>query len=114
MRLDPAVAELLQLDPEQTTVSSAGGGGCSSASTLKITRKSPDGSELRFFMKTGKGEDAEVMFSGFELDLLVRILLMIRQVNMHPSTPSTMLCRRYVPSRMVTVDFLHSHQLFFS
>ncbi|KAF2438863.1 Ketosamine-3-kinase [Karstenula rhodostoma CBS 690.94] len=64
MKLDPAVVELLRLDPEHTTVSSAGGGGCSSASTSKITSKFRDGTEKSFFMKTGKGEDAEVMFAG--------------------------------------------------
>ncbi|OAG06638.1 Ketosamine-3-kinase [Paraphaeosphaeria sporulosa] len=64
MKLDPAVVELLRLDAEQTTVSSAGGGGCSSASTFKITSKLSDGTEKRFFMKTGKGGNAEVMFAG--------------------------------------------------
>lgn len=63
MRPDPAVTELLRLDPEQTTVSSAGGGS-SFASTSKITTKLSDGTEKSFFMKTGKGEDAEVMFAG--------------------------------------------------
>jgi hypothetical protein len=64
MKLDPAVAELLRVDSEHATVSSAGGGGCSSASTAKITCKLSDGTEKSFFMKTGKGEDAEVMFAG--------------------------------------------------
>jgi hypothetical protein len=64
MKLDPAVVELLRLDPERATVSSAGGGGCSSASTSKITCKLSDGTEKNFFMKTGKGEEAEVMFAG--------------------------------------------------
>jgi hypothetical protein len=62
MKLDPAVIKLLSLDPEHTTVSSAGGGGCSSASTWKITEK--DGRERCFFMKAGKGKEAEVMFEG--------------------------------------------------
>ncbi|KAF2275866.1 Ketosamine-3-kinase [Westerdykella ornata] len=64
MKLDPAVAQLLNLDPDTTTVSPAGGGGCSSASTSKITSRLHDGSEKLFFMKTGRGEDAEVMFRG--------------------------------------------------
>ncbi|KAF2790388.1 Ketosamine-3-kinase [Melanomma pulvis-pyrius CBS 109.77] len=64
MKLDPAVIKLLNLDPETTTVSSAGGGGCSSASTSKITSKLVDGTEKCFFMKTGKGKEAEVMFAG--------------------------------------------------
>ncbi|QDS68231.1 hypothetical protein FKW77_010594 [Venturia effusa] len=64
MKLDPAVAAVLKIDLNKTTVSSAGGGGCSSASTAKITTVLPDGKEKRFFMKTGKGKDAGVMFQG--------------------------------------------------
>ncbi|KAF1983848.1 Ketosamine-3-kinase [Aulographum hederae CBS 113979] len=64
MKLDPAVIELLKLDPEKTSVSSAGGGGCSSASTSKISTTLGDGGEMMYFMKTGKGEDARVMFEG--------------------------------------------------
>lgn len=67
MKLDPAVAKLLNLDLDSTTVSSAGGGGCSSASTAKITTTTPDGEEKKFFMKTGSGKDAEVMFEGKSL-----------------------------------------------
>jgi protein-ribulosamine 3-kinase len=64
MKLDPAVAKLLNLDTTATTVSSAGGGGCSSASTSKIVSRLQDGTEKAFFMKTGSGEDAKVMFEG--------------------------------------------------
>lgn len=64
MKLDPAVAKLLCLDSDATTVSSAGGGGCSSASTLKIESKLKDGADQAYFMKTGSGKDAEVMFAG--------------------------------------------------
>ncbi|TID16948.1 gb [Venturia nashicola] len=64
MRLDSAVAAVLKVDIAKTTVSSAGGGGCSSASTAKITTTLPDGKEKKFFMKTGHGRDAEVMFEG--------------------------------------------------
>lgn len=64
MKLDPAILKLLGLDPATTSVSSAGGGGCSSASTSKIVSKLEDGSEKAFFMKTGSGEDAKVMFEG--------------------------------------------------
>jgi protein-ribulosamine 3-kinase len=67
MKLDSALIKLLQLDPENTTVSSAGGGGCSSASTSKITSKDQDGREKTFFMKTGKGREAEIMFKGSTL-----------------------------------------------
>ncbi|ORX98681.1 Fructosamine/Ketosamine-3-kinase [Clohesyomyces aquaticus] len=64
MKLDPAVIKLLNLDPENTSVSSAGGGGCSSASTSKITSKLSGGTEKCFFMKTGQGKYAEIMFEG--------------------------------------------------
>jgi protein-ribulosamine 3-kinase len=64
MKLDPAVVKLLGLDATSTSVSSAGGGGCSSASTSKIVTKLQDGTEKAFFMKTGNGKDAKVMFEG--------------------------------------------------
>jgi hypothetical protein len=64
MKLDPAVVNLLSLDPEKSSVSSHGGGGMSSASTLKINTTLSDGTEKSFFMKTGKGSDAEIMFEG--------------------------------------------------
>tara|TARA_R110002003_G_scaffold122_10_gene11099 strand:- start:7330 stop:7557 length:228 start_codon:yes stop_codon:yes gene_type:complete len=64
MKLDPAVIKLLGLDTATTSVSSAGGGGCSSALTSKIVSKGQDGTDKTFFMKTGSGEDAKVMFEG--------------------------------------------------
>ncbi|KAK4608918.1 Ketosamine-3-kinase [Fulvia fulva] len=64
MKVDSAIISLLKLDPEQTTVSSAGRGGMSSASTSKITTKPQDGSTMQYFMKTGKGRAAELMFEG--------------------------------------------------
>ncbi|GME27933.1 putative phosphoribosylaminoimidazole-succinocarboxamide synthase protein [Neofusicoccum parvum] len=64
MKLDAAVAQAIGVDPSAASVSSAGGGGMSSASTSKITAKMPDGSEKQFFMKTGKGDEAAIMFEG--------------------------------------------------
>jgi hypothetical protein len=64
MKLDPAVAKLLNLNPDNTHVTSAGGGGMSSASTSKITTQLDDCTNKTFFMKTGSGEEAEVMFQG--------------------------------------------------
>ena len=64
MKLDPAVANILGLNPEKTKVSSAGGGGCSSASTSKIVTQLEDGSEKAYFLKTGSGKEAQVMFEG--------------------------------------------------
>ncbi|EME86944.1 uncharacterized protein MYCFIDRAFT_30675 [Pseudocercospora fijiensis CIRAD86] len=64
MKLDSAIASLLGLDPNNATVSSAGGGGMSSARTSKITAKLEDGKTKQFFMKSGKGKDADIMFTG--------------------------------------------------
>lgn len=64
MKLDSAVVKVLALDPSNTTVSSHGGGGMSSASTSRISAKLPDGSTKEYFMKTGSGKEAEVMFEG--------------------------------------------------
>ena len=64
-KLDSAVASLLSLDPDKTSVSSSGGVGMSSASTSKITTTLPDGrGEMQYFMKTGRNPEAEVMFKG--------------------------------------------------
>lgn len=64
MKLDSAIVSLLDLDPESTTISSAGGCGMSSAATNKITTKLSDGSIKEYFMKTGIGKQAEIMFKG--------------------------------------------------
>ena len=64
MKIDSAVAKLLSLDASNTSVSSAGGGGMSSASTSKIVTRLSDGSSKYYFMKTGSGKDAEIMFTG--------------------------------------------------
>ncbi|KAF2034487.1 Ketosamine-3-kinase [Setomelanomma holmii] len=69
MKLDPAVVKLLGPDTATTSVASAGGGGCSSASTSKIVSKFQDGTEKSFFMKTGSGQDARVMFEGEDASL---------------------------------------------
>ncbi|USP82774.1 hypothetical protein yc1106_10048 [Curvularia clavata] len=63
MKLDPAVAKVLSLDPEKASVSSAGGGS-TFASTSKIVSQADDGSEKAYFMKTGTGKEAEIMFAG--------------------------------------------------
>ncbi|KAI4726426.1 fructosamine kinase [Aureobasidium sp. EXF-10728] len=61
MTIDSAIAKLLSLDPNATTLSSAGAGS-SFASTSKITTKLDNGTEKQFFMKTGKGKEASIMF----------------------------------------------------
>lgn len=63
MKLDQAVIDLLHLDAANTTVSRVGGG-CSSASSAKISTKLADGTEKHFFMKTATGEAGRVMVQG--------------------------------------------------
>ena len=64
MKIDSAVAKLLSLDASNTSVSAAGGGGMSSASTSKIVTQLSDGSSKNYFMKTGSGKAADLMFEG--------------------------------------------------
>ncbi|KAF1841301.1 Ketosamine-3-kinase [Cucurbitaria berberidis CBS 394.84] len=64
MKVDPAVLRVLSLDASTTAVSSAGGGGCSSASTSKIVSQLDNGQTKSYFMKTGSGKEAQVMFEG--------------------------------------------------
>jgi fructosamine-3-kinase len=64
MKLDPALISLLKLDASTASISSAGGGGMSSASTSKIVQKLDDGTTKQYFMKTGRGKEAEIMFTG--------------------------------------------------
>lgn len=63
-KLDSAVAQLLQLDPANASVSSHGAGGMSAASTAKISITLADGKQKMYFMKTASGKDAEIMFRG--------------------------------------------------
>ncbi|TGZ77798.1 fructosamine kinase [Ascodesmis nigricans] len=62
MKLDPAIISALDIDPTKATLTSHGGSGFSS--TYQLTTQLPDGSEKRYFVKTGKGEEARVMFEG--------------------------------------------------
>ncbi|KAI5249470.1 fructosamine kinase [Aureobasidium subglaciale] len=62
MEIDSAVTQLLSLNPRETTVS--GSGGSSFSSTSKITTKLDDGTTKQYFMKTGSGKEASVMFEG--------------------------------------------------
>lgn len=63
MTVDASIAKLLGLDPEKARISSAGGGS-TFASTSKIVSQGDGGSERAYFMKTGTGKEAEVMFAG--------------------------------------------------
>jgi protein-ribulosamine 3-kinase len=59
--VDPAIAEALGLDPATARMTSHGGSGFSS--TFRLDGK-VDGKGVCYFVKTGTGEDAEVMFRG--------------------------------------------------
>lgn len=63
-KLDSAIIAALKLDPALTSVSSHGGSGFSS--TNKITISDSAKKPKVYFMKTGKGTDAETMFKGFD------------------------------------------------
>jgi len=63
-KVDPAIISLLSLDPSQTSHSSAGGVGMSSATTSKIASTLPNGTTKNYFLKTGNGQAAEIMFAG--------------------------------------------------
>jgi hypothetical protein len=105
MKLDSALVKLLQLDPENTTVSSAGGGGCSSASTSKITSKDQDGREKTFFMKTGKGKEAAVMFEGSTIDnIVICTTNHTFKANTHHSMLSMKQFLHYVPDHSAMED----------
>ncbi|KAL3421330.1 Ketosamine-3-kinase [Phlyctema vagabunda] len=61
-KVDSAILKALALDPAKTTIASHGGSGFST--TQKITSTDEDGVEKCFFIKTGHGKEAGVMFEG--------------------------------------------------
>ncbi|UPL01702.1 hypothetical protein LCI18_012636 [Fusarium solani-melongenae] len=60
-KVDPAIIEALGLDPACSSIASHGGSGF--ASTFKIST-TVDGKPVNYFVKTGPGKEAEVMFRG--------------------------------------------------
>ncbi|KAI1201452.1 fructosamine kinase [Nemania serpens] len=60
-RIDPAIVEALDLDPSTAKLTSHGGSGF--ASTFKLT-STKNGKEINYFVKTGTGPDAALMFKG--------------------------------------------------
>ena len=62
MKLDPAILRALSLSPSQTTIASHGGSGFTT--TAKISTTLSNGSKKHYFLKTGTGRDAEIMFAG--------------------------------------------------
>jgi len=68
-QVDPAIIALLNLDPAQSSVSNGSGFGMSQTKTSKISIRLSDGSTRQYFIKSGKGEDAKVMFAGEDASL---------------------------------------------
>ena len=60
--VDSAIVRALGLDAEASRLAAHGGSGF--ASTFKLTTSRADGSPASYFVKTGTGRDAEVMFRG--------------------------------------------------
>ncbi|KAK4076506.1 hypothetical protein Trihar35433_3066 [Trichoderma harzianum] len=59
--IDPAILAALDLDKDNTTISSVGGSGFSSTFKLSTTK---DGQPFDYFVKTASGEGAKIMFQG--------------------------------------------------
>lgn len=59
--IDPAIIEALGLDSNKTKLTSHGGSGFASTFKLSSTVK---GKEINYFVKTGTGSDAALMFQG--------------------------------------------------
>lgn len=62
MKLDSAIIRALSLNPSSTRTALQNDSGFST--TAKITTTSVDGSEKHYFMKTGPGKEAAIMFEG--------------------------------------------------
>lgn len=75
-KVDPAIIEALGLDPANSAINSHGGSGF--VSTFKITSEK-DGKPLNYFVKTGEGEGAGVMFKGTTIfySILYHIMMLI-------------------------------------
>lgn len=61
MAVDPAILEALGLDAQNTTQTTHGGAGFSSTFKVASTK---DGEQVNYFVKTGTGKDADIMFKG--------------------------------------------------
>lgn len=59
--IDPAILSALNIDKDDATISSVGGSGFSSTLKLSTTK---DGQPFDYFIKTGSGEGARIMFQG--------------------------------------------------
>lgn len=63
-QVDSVIISLLNLDPAQSSVSNGSGFGMSQTRTSKISTRLSDGSTRHYFVKSGKGEKANIMFAG--------------------------------------------------
>ncbi|KAH6620621.1 Fructosamine/Ketosamine-3-kinase [Chaetomium sp. MPI-SDFR-AT-0129] len=79
--VDPAILDALGLEATSSKLVSHGGSGFASSYKLTATK---DGHELAFFVKTGTGPQAEVMFRGEYASLN----------SIHAADPSLHLCPR--------------------
>lgn len=59
--VDTAILDALGLEPANTKMVTHGGSGFSSTFKLSSIK---DGQDMNYFVKTGTGKDAEVMFQG--------------------------------------------------
>jgi protein-ribulosamine 3-kinase len=73
-KVDPAIIEALGLDPANAIMHSHGGSGF--AGTFKI-KAEKDGNPVNYFVKTGVGKEAEVMFRGTSLMLCLTIFMIL-------------------------------------
>ncbi|KAK5114624.1 hypothetical protein LTR62_002196 [Meristemomyces frigidus] len=64
MPVDSAIISLLKLNPSNVSSSRASSAGGSATSTSSITATLADGTEKKYFLKMGKGVEAEVMSMG--------------------------------------------------
>lgn len=64
--VDPAILDALGLDVSDARIASHGGSGFSSTFQLSATR---DGKPVYYFVKTGTGKEAQVMFRGAASEL---------------------------------------------
>ncbi|KAI1492969.1 fructosamine kinase [Biscogniauxia mediterranea] len=98
--VDPAIIEALGLDPSVTKIASHGGSGFASSFKLSSIL---DGKEQNYFVKTGTGTDAELMFKG-EHESLNAIYNTVP--NFCPKSYANGACRDNPNKFFMVTDFL--------
>ncbi|KAI5918793.1 fructosamine kinase [Camillea tinctor] len=99
-KVDPAIIEVLGLDPSVTKIASHGGSGF--ASSFKLS-SIVDGKEMNYFVKTGTGTDSEIMFKG-EHESLNAIYNAVQ--NFCPKSYANGACRDSPGKFFMVTDFL--------